>query len=63
MTVLQLISMAGGINEYAKVSKISIMRTENGKQLRFPFNYKDVIEGKNLKQNIELRPGDTLIVP
>jgi polysaccharide export outer membrane protein len=63
MTVLQLISMAGGVNEYAKVSKISIMRTENGKQVRFPFNYKDVIEGKNLKQNIELKPGDTVIVP
>jgi polysaccharide biosynthesis/export protein len=63
MTVLQLISMAGGLNEYAKSSKISIMRTENGKQVRFPFNYKDVIEGKNLKQNIELKPGDTVIVP
>src|SRR5262245_45772179 len=63
MTVLQLISMAGGLNEYAKSSKISIMRTENGKQLRFPFNYKDVIEGKNLKQNIDLKPGDTVIVP
>src|SRR5262245_24274860 len=63
MTVLQLISMAGGLNEYAKASKISIMRTENGKQMRYAFNYKDVIEGKNLKQNIELKPGDTVIVP
>jgi len=63
MTVLQLISMAGGVNEYAKVSKISIMRTENGKQVRFTFNYKEVIEGRNLKQNIELKPGDTVIVP
>jgi polysaccharide export outer membrane protein len=63
MTVLQLISMAGGLNEYAKASKISILRTENGKPVRFTFNYKDVIEGKNLKQNIELKPGDTVIVP
>jgi polysaccharide export outer membrane protein len=63
MTVLQLISMAGGLNEYAKASKISILRTENGKPLRFTFNYKEVIEGKNLKQNIELKPGDTVIVP
>lgn len=62
-TVLQLISTAGGLNEYAKGSKIAIMRTENGKTVRFPFNYKDVIEGKNLKQNIELKPGDTIIVP
>jgi len=62
-TVLQLISMAGGLNEYAKASKIAIMRSDSGKQARFAFNYKDVIEGKNLKQNIELKPGDTVIVP
>ena len=62
-TVLQLISMAGGLTEFAKQKDISVMRTENGKQLRFPFNYKDVAKGKNLTQNIELKPGDTVIVP
>jgi polysaccharide biosynthesis/export protein len=62
-TVLQLISIAGGLTEFAKQKDISVMRTENGKQLRFPFNYKDVAKGKNLKQNIELKPGDTVIVP
>jgi hypothetical protein len=39
------------------------MRTENGKQVAKRFNYKDVREGKNLQQNIELTPGDTIIVP
>ena len=34
-----------------------------GETKRYQFNYKDVIEGKKLEQNIELRPGDTLIVP
>jgi polysaccharide biosynthesis/export protein len=62
-TVLQLISMAGGLSEFAKQKDISVMRVENGKQLRFPFNYKDVAKGKNLQQNIELKPGDTVIVP
>ncbi len=62
-TVLQLISMAGGLTEFAKQKDISVMRVEGGKQLRFPFNYKDVAKGKNLKQNIELKPGDTVIVP
>jgi polysaccharide export outer membrane protein len=62
-TVLQLISMAGGLNEFAKQTKISVMRTENGKPARYPFNYKDVANGKNLRQNIELKPGDTVIVP
>lgn len=62
-TVLQLISTAGGLNEYAKEKGIMIMRTENGRQVAMKFNYKDVVRGKNLKQNILLKPGDTVIVP
>ena len=62
-TVMQLIAMAGGLREYANSKKIVIMRTENGKQRRLPFNYKDIIEGKNLQQNVELKPGDTVVVP
>jgi len=62
-TVLQLISMAVGLTEYAHSKKISIMRTENGRQIAYHFNYKDVAAGKNMKQNIELKPGDTVVVP
>ena len=62
-TVMQLIALAGGLREYANSKKIVIMRTENGKQRRLPFNYKDIIDGKNLQQNIELKPGDTVVVP
>lgn len=62
-TVMQLISMAGGLREYANAKKIVIMRNDNGKTVRLPFNYKDIIDGKNLKQNVELKPGDTVVVP
>jgi polysaccharide export outer membrane protein len=63
-TVLQLISMAGGLREFADGKKILIMRTDkNGKQSGFLFNYRQVTEGKNLAQNIELQPGDTVVVP
>lgn len=62
-TVLQLISTAGGLNEYAKSKDILIMRTENGRQVGLHFNYKDVVKGKNLKQNVQLQAGDTVIVP
>ncbi len=62
-TVLQLIAMAGGLGDFADQKKIAVMRVENGKPVRYPFNYKDVIKGKNLKQNIVLKPGDTVIVP
>ena len=62
-TVLQLISLAGGLREYAEAKKIVIMRNENGRQISLPFNYKEVASGKKLEQNIELKPGDTVVVP
>lgn len=62
-TVMQLIAMAGGLHEFADADRILIMRTEGGKQVAKRFNYEDVREGKNLNQNIELLPGDTIIVP
>ena len=63
MTVLQLISMAGGLNEFARAKEIVVMRTENGKPKALKFNYEDVRKGRKLQQNIELRPGDTVVVP
>jgi polysaccharide biosynthesis/export protein len=62
-TVMQLISLAGGVGEFAKIKDIIILRTEGGKQLAIEFNYKDVRNGKKLTQNILLKPGDTIIVP
>jgi polysaccharide export outer membrane protein len=62
-TVLQLIAMAGGLTEYADEKDITIMRVENGRPVTYVFNYKDVSRRKNLRQNIELKPGDTVIVP
>lgn len=62
-TVIQLISLAGGLRDYANAKNIVIMRSDAGKQVALKFNYKDVASGKNLKQNIELKPGDTVVVP
>jgi polysaccharide biosynthesis/export protein len=64
LTVMQLISLAGGLTEFAKKKEITVMRTEaNGKQVVLPFNYNDVAKGKNLAQNVVLKPGDTVVVP
>jgi polysaccharide export outer membrane protein len=64
LTVMQLISLAGGLTEFAKKKDITVMRTEaGGKQVVMPFNYTDVAKGKSLSQNVVLRPGDTVVVP
>jgi polysaccharide export outer membrane protein len=61
--VLQLIAQAGGVKEYADSRKILIIRKETGRQITYMFNYKEVIGQKNMSQNIDLRPGDTIVVP
>jgi polysaccharide biosynthesis/export protein len=63
MTVLQAISSAGGLGQFANQKDIYVLRTENGKQIRFPFNYKEVLRGQKTEQNILLKPGDTIVVP
>jgi polysaccharide export outer membrane protein len=62
-TVMQLIAMAGGVKEFAKTNKIVVMRNDAGREARFQFNYKEVVEGRNLAQNLEMKPGDTVVVP
>jgi len=63
MTVLQALSSAGGFTQFANTKKIYVLRDENGKQQKLPFNYKDVINGKDPQQNITLKAGDTIVVP
>lgn len=62
-TVIQMLAIAGGVHEFADEKNITILRTENGRQIALRFNYKDVSRRKHLEQNIELKPGDTIIVP
>ncbi len=62
-TVMQLIALAGGVNEFADKNAIAVIRIENGQQRRFTFKYDDVARGKSLQQNILLKPGDTVVVP
>ena len=59
VTILEAISLAGGLRDFANKKKIVIMRGEE----RIKFNYAEVIKGKKMEQNIPLKPGDHIIVP
>jgi len=63
MTVLQALSSAGGFTPFAKMKSIYVLREESGKKVKYPFNYKEAISGKNAEQDILLKPGDTIVVP
>jgi polysaccharide export outer membrane protein len=58
-TILEAISKAGGLQEFANSKKIYVLRGDK----RIPFNYKDVLRGKHMEQNIRLEPGDHIVVP
>jgi len=63
MTVLQALSSAGGFTQFANQKSIYVLRILEGKSVKFPFNYKEVIKGNHPEQNIVLKPGDTIVVP
>ena len=63
-TVLDALAMAGGFRDFAKKKSIYVLRQNpDGTTTRLPFNYKDVIQGKNAAQNVKLQPHDTVYVP
>ncbi len=62
MTVLQALAQAG-FTQFANPKAIYLLRTDNGKQQKIPFNYKEVVKGNRPEQNIMLKPGDTIVVP
>jgi polysaccharide export outer membrane protein len=63
MTIMQGISEAGGLTDYAKRKKIYVLRNENGRQYKLPFDYDAVLKGERMELNLPLLPGDTIVVP
>ena len=62
MTAMQLIATAGGFREFAKTKNIVIVRQVDRQQTIHHFNYEDFVRWGATQQNIELKPGDTVIV-
>lgn len=63
VNVMQALSLAGGMNPFANLGKISILRQGPDGQSKIRFDYSDVVKGKHLEQNIMLQTGDVVVVP
>jgi polysaccharide export outer membrane protein len=63
-TALEAIAIAGGFVDFAKTNKVYILRRQSdGTQIRLPFHYKKVIDQKAPEENVNLKNGDTIVVP
>jgi polysaccharide export outer membrane protein len=62
-TVLQILATAGGVREYADSKHIVVLRNDSGRTTMFRFNYNNAAKPQGVKENIELKPGDTIVVP
>ncbi len=63
ISVLQALSMAGGMSTYADTDKIRIIRKTNHGEQSIRFDYDEIVKGKGLEQNVQLQSGDVLLVP
>lgn len=63
LTVMQALSLAGGVTPFAALNRVHVLRRENGVERSIPFRYGDVEKGRSLSQNIVLRNGDVVVVP
>lgn len=61
--VMQALSLAGGTTTFASVNDIFVLRRANGRQQTLPFDYNDVVRGRDLEQNVLLQSGDVVVVP
>jgi len=62
-TVLDVIALAGGFNQFAARTRIIIIRQEGDKRQRLLFNYNKVVAGGADDENYYLQPNDIVLVP
>ena len=63
MTIVQAISLAGGLGQWADTSDIRLIRRIKGTEKTFRVDYDAIVSGENLSQNVQLQPDDTIFVP
>jgi polysaccharide export outer membrane protein len=63
-TIVDALALAGGFRDFAKKKSVYILRQNpQGEESRIFFNYQEFIKGKNVSQNIKIKPHDTIVVP
>ncbi len=62
MTVMDVMIAAGGLTDFADGNKATIVRAAEGNK-RYSVRLQDLIKRGDISANVEMRPGDILIIP
>ena len=63
LSVVQALSLAGGLSPYAEENNIIVLRNQGAKQIVIPVHYADIKEGSKVSTNVTLHSGDVIIIP
>jgi polysaccharide export outer membrane protein len=63
MTILQVLALAGGFQDFAKSDDIQIFRNIGATTDVFHFSYSELTKGRNFNQNMLLKSGDVVVIP
>lgn len=63
MTLLDVMIAVGGLTDFAAGNKASIIRTINGQKTQFGVRLEDLVREGDIAANVDVRPGDVLIIP
>lgn len=63
LRIMQALALAGGLTPFADSSRILVLRIGEDGRIAIPFDYDGVAAGRDIGQDIMLKPGDTVVVP
>lgn len=63
MTLLDVVIQAGGITDFADGNNALLVRMVDGKQEEYKVRLDDLIRNGDITANIDMRPGDVIIIP
>ena len=63
LTVLQAFALAGGFTQWAAKDEIILIRKDGAKDRIYKINYKDIVKGRDVENNLVLQANDTIVVP
>jgi polysaccharide export outer membrane protein len=63
MTLLDLMIAVGGLTEFANGNGAKLVRVVNGNQKTFDINIDDLIRDGDISENVDMLPGDIVIIP